>query len=131
MSANQGRILLVEDHADTARVFSTLLSQDGFDVTVAGTLAEGLKACETGSFDLLVCDVRLPDGDGIELLFKVREHCPDVAGIVVSGYDETEIRAAAKAAGFLEYLLKPLTYAELRDAVIRSMPGANPAALSS
>lgn len=125
MSVNQGRILLVEDHADTARVFSTLLEQDGFDVTIAGTLAEGMKACETSSFDLLVCDVRLPDGDGIELLSKARGQCRGVAGIVVSGYDDTEVRAAAQSAGFREYLVKPLTYAELRDAVIRSLPGGD------
>jgi DNA-binding response OmpR family regulator len=131
MGRNLGRILLVEDHAHTARVFSTLLTQDGYLVTIASTLAEGMKACESDSFDLLICDVRLPDGDGIGLLQAAREHCRAVAGIVVSGFDESERRAAAKAAGFLEYLVKPLTYAELRDAVVRSIAGGDRAASSS
>jgi two-component system CheB/CheR fusion protein len=128
MSANLGRILLVEDHADTARVFAMLLSQDGFEVTVAGTLADGMSVCENASFDLLICDVRLPDGDGIGLLEQVRRHCRDIAGIVVTGFDDAGQRSAAQDAGFLEYLIKPLTYGELRAAVDRSMPGAAPSA---
>jgi DNA-binding response OmpR family regulator len=122
MEAEGGRILLVEDHVDTARVFSALLTQDGFDVTVAATLAAALDICARAEFDLLICDVLLPDGDGTTVLQATRKNCPGVAGIVVTGFDEDARRAAATRAGFAEYLVKPLTYADLRAAVLRAMP---------
>lgn len=126
MEAKGGRILLLEDHADTARAFSMLLAQDGFHVTLAGTLEEALKVCADGTFDLLVCDVQLHDGNGISMLQAARKHCPDVRGIVVTGYDEPEQREAARQAGFLEYLVKPLTYADLHAAVDRAMAPPGP-----
>jgi two-component system response regulator AtoC len=126
MQAKGGRILLVEDHADTARAFSMLLMQDGFQVTLAETLEEALKTCAQGSFDLLICDVRLKDGNGIDVLQATRKHCPEIRGIVVTGYDEPEPRESARWAGFQEYLVKPLTYVDLHAAVMRAMspPGA-------
>lgn len=123
MEAEGGRILLVEDHVDTARVFSALLTQDGYDVTIAPTLASALDICARGQFDLLICDVLLPDGDGTTVLQATRKNCPGVAGIIVTGFDEDARREAATRAGFAEYLVKPLTYADLRAAVLRAMPG--------
>jgi CheY-like chemotaxis protein len=126
MEVKSGRILLIEDHADTARAFSMLLMEDGFQVEVARTLDGALKICADGAFDLLICDVRLHDGNGISALQAARKHCPDIRGIVVTGYDEPEQREAARQAGFREYLVKPLTYADQRAAVDRAMalPGA-------
>lgn len=130
MVAHDGRILLVEDHVDTARVFSTLLTQDGFDVTSVATLAEAMSICQKGSYDLLICDIQLPDGDGTSVLQATRKYCPGVAGIIVTGFDDEPRRQAANRAGFSEYLVKPLTYAELRDAVLRALGGRGPDAAS-
>lgn len=127
MNSSCGRILLVEDHVDTARVFSALLTQDGFSVTVASTLANALGCCRDGCFDLLICDLQLPDGDGTQALLAARNRSAGVAGIVVTGLDDAPRRQAAVDAGFAEYLVKPLTYADLRDAVLRAIPAAAPA----
>ena len=108
MAEQSGRILLVEDHLDTARVFSTLLTQDGFDVTAVPTLAEALSICQKQPYELLICDIQLPDGDGTSVLQATRKHCPDVAGIIVTGIDDDARRLAANNAGFSEYLVKPL-----------------------
>lgn len=121
MEVKGGRILLLEDHADTGRAFAMLLAQDGFDVTLAVTLEEALRVCAESNFDLLVCDIQLQDGNGIEMLQAARGHCPGVRGIVVTGYDQPEHREAARQAGFLAYLIKPLTYADLHAAVDRAM----------
>lgn len=128
MEAVGGRILLVEDHLDTARVFSALLRQDGFAVTVAPTFAEAISGCQKGCFDLLICDIELPDGDGTKVLQAARDQCLGVRGIIVSGFDDPARRQAADDAGFAEYLVKPLTYADLRAAVLRAMPAPVPAA---
>lgn len=126
MTEQCGRILLVEDHVDTARVFSTLLTQDGFDVSTVPTLAEALSICQKGPYDLLICDIQLPDGDGTSVLQATRKHCPWVAGIIVTGFDDEPRRNAANLAGFSEYLVKPLTYGELRAAVLRALPAREP-----
>lgn len=126
MAEQGGRILLVEDHLDTARVFSTLLTQDGFSVSMVATLAEALIICQKGPYDLLICDIELPDGDGTSVLQATRKYCPGVVGIIVTGFDDDARRAAANSAGFAEYLVKPLSYGELRAAVLRAMPGREP-----
>ncbi len=58
------RILVVEDHADTVDVVQRMLKKDGYNVTAALTLADATTACREGKFDLLICDIGLPDGDG-------------------------------------------------------------------
>lgn len=126
MSVQSGRILLVEDHLDTARVFSTLLTQDNFEVVTVATLADAMSLCTKGNYDLVICDIQLPDGDGISVLQATRKYCPEVAGIIVTGIDDEERRKAANLAGFSEYLVKPLTYGELRAAVVRALPGRQP-----
>jgi two-component system response regulator YesN len=89
-------------------------------------LAEALSICQKGPYDLLICDIQLPDGDGTSVLQATRKHCPDVAGIIVTGFDDDARRSAANHAGFSEYLVKPLTYGELRAAVLRAMAGRKP-----
>jgi len=72
----------------------------------------------------MICDIHLPDGDGVTALQVARETCPDVAGIVVTGHDQPEFRETARQAGFQNYLIKPLGYATLKAAVDRAMPGS-------
>jgi PleD family two-component response regulator len=64
----QMRLLLVEDHLDTAQTISRLLHFNGFKVTVASDVASASAAAEAEPFDVVVCDLGLPDGDGCELM---------------------------------------------------------------
>src|SRR5512136_2622435 len=66
--AKTGRILIVEDHADTALVYSRLLSAEGHEVKVANTLAGARALLEAEAFDLMLADIALPDGNACELL---------------------------------------------------------------
>jgi DNA-binding NtrC family response regulator len=122
MSTRLGKpqtILLVEDHADTANVFARMLRRDGFDVTIATTAASASALCNDKSFDLLICDLQLPDGLGNEVLNAARSRSPGTKAVVVSGHDSPAQLAEAKQSGFEDYFLKPIDYAALRAAIAR------------
>jgi signal transduction histidine kinase/ActR/RegA family two-component response regulator len=98
------RVLLVEDHEDSAATLSMVLSIRGYPVRVARTVAEarGMAA----ECDVLVSDISLPDGSGIDLLREVRQD-HDVKAIAVSGYGTEEDVRRSTEAGFVEHLVKP------------------------
>lgn len=113
------RILLVDDDADTARVFQHLLRIDGHAVAVAANMATALTHLETQPVDLLITDIELPDGSGLDLLQRARQRHPRVKGIVVTGHGEEPHREKARQAGFDEYLLKPVDLIAVRQTIGR------------
>lgn len=111
------RILLVEDHADTARIMRRLLVLDGHTVQWAGNESAGLKLAAEHEFDLLLSDVGLPDGTGIDLMRTLRQKGSTLPGIVLSGYGQEEDVARSREAGFATHLVKPVTLRALREAM--------------
>lgn len=112
-----GSILLVEDHQDTANAFARMLRRDGYAVTIATSAADAMSLCAGHAFDLLICDLELPDGDGSNLLRAARQSRPRTQGIVVSGHDDAARQEQARAAGFLQCFVKPLDYVALRQTI--------------
>ena len=111
-------ILLVEDHRDTAEALADLLRESGDRVTIAGSLREAAEAAERSKPDLLITDVGLPDGSGLDLLRRLNSS-GRVPGIVLSGYGmERDIRAS-RAAGFVEHLTKPVHVGRLASVIDR------------
>ena len=101
------QILLVEDHADSARVMSRILTNQDHDVEIASSCEDGLRAFEARRFDLIILDIGLPDGDGCDLLAKlVRIH--PVKSIAITGQSMYEKFDRVRIAGFDRYLPKPL-----------------------
>ncbi|HEY9420500.1 MAG TPA: PAS domain S-box protein, partial [Thermoanaerobaculia bacterium] len=126
------RILLVEDHPDTAEAMADLLRLIGHEVMVAGSVAAALEtAARTlkgdgngGGIDLVVSDLGLPDGSGQDLMRElVRRH--HLKGIAVSGYGMEEDVRRSREAGFARHLTKPVDLAALREA-IRQVAGGGP-----
>jgi CheY-like chemotaxis protein len=109
------RILLVDDHADTLEVFSRVLRSRGYHVEGAETLADAKLLCQTGRFDLLISDIRLPDGDAWELA-KLAQACGAKPIALTASAMPDEV-ARAKQAGFLRHLPKPIVFAELEKAI--------------
>ncbi|HEY3568098.1 MAG TPA: PAS domain S-box protein [Thermoanaerobaculia bacterium] len=117
------RILLVEDHEDTARAMADLLELMGHEVTLAGSVASALAVAETvrDRIDLVVSDLGLPDGSGQDLMRElIRLY--GWKGIALSGYGMEEDVRRSREAGFARHLTKPVDLDTLR-AAIRQVAG--------
>jgi PAS domain S-box-containing protein len=112
------RILLVEDHGDTAEAMAELLRAMGHEITVAGSVAAGLAAAErlAGRLDLVVSDLGLPDGSGLDLMQQLTGRY-SVRGIALSGYGMEEDVRRSLDAGFARHLTKPINLQALHAAI--------------
>jgi PAS domain S-box-containing protein len=107
------RLLLVEDHLPTRQIIASLLTRSGYQIVTASTVAEALAEAAAGTFDLVISDLGLPDGTGIQLMEQLRaQH--GLRGIALSGYGMEEDIARARQAGFIAHLIKPVRMADLR-----------------
>jgi len=107
-------ILMVEDHPDTADVMAMLLRGSGHKVRVATTVLEAMTALEEETFDIMVSDVGLPDGTGVDLIRQVRAiYGPDMPAIALTGFGMEEDIARTREAGFNEHLTKPVNSQKL------------------
>ncbi|GLU31779.1 response regulator [Trinickia caryophylli] len=115
-------ILLVEDHADTAEVMAQLMRGLGHDVTVASSVADALAATQAAPFDLIVSDIGLPDGTGIDFIgaFRQRSQVPAVA---LTGFGTDEDVRRCLAAGFTSHLTKPVNFIQLEELIQRAAAG--------
>ena len=118
IEARSAELLLVEDHADTARVLTRILQSAGYQVWHAGTITAARELAGTRRFDLVVSDLGLPDGSGLELMRSLQQ-AHGLRGIALSGFGTDDDRAASAAAGFAEHLTKPVDWPLLRDAIAR------------
>jgi two-component system CheB/CheR fusion protein len=101
------RVLIIDDHEDTAEMLKILLGEEDYEVTTAATIQQALSLAATKEFDIYVLDKRLPDGSGVELCTKLNQVTPGVPCIFYSG-DAYEIhRVEAMAAGADAYVAKP------------------------
>jgi len=109
-------ILLVEDHADTAEAMADLLSLMGHRVATAGTVAEALATAGRERFDLVVSDLGLPDGSGLDVMSELSRRY-NLPGIALSGYGMEEDVRRSHEAGFSRHLTKPVNLAALETAI--------------
>jgi DNA-binding response OmpR family regulator len=101
------RILLVDDDGETTEMLGTILEMEGHEVRTAANVAKALETAAQVKFDLLVSDLGLPDGSGLDLMRELRARGSELPGIALSGYgQETDVRQSL-AAGFSEHLVKP------------------------
>ena len=115
------RILLVEDHADTREVLSRLLAGLGFVVTAVGSVKDAVEAAERQPFDLLLSDIGLPDGSGMDVMKHVAAR-HGLKGIALSGFGQDEDVRRSRDAGFATHITKPVNVQMLQQ-VIRAIAG--------
>lgn len=114
-------VLIVDDEADLARTSERLLRRNGHHVVTATTCAAGLTALADGDPRLVVCDVRLPDGDGLEVVRAAKRLTPPVPAIVMTARPSADGRRAALACGADSYLSKPFSAAAFSALVDRTL----------
>ena len=101
------RVLLVEDHEDTNRSLTRLLQLRGYHVQSARDVRSALALTEGGEFDVLISDLGLPDGSGIDLMRAIQTDRP-LLGIALTGYGMEEDIRKSRDAGFKHHLVKPI-----------------------
>jgi PAS domain S-box-containing protein len=115
--AKQLRILLVEDHKDTRHTLSRLLTHFGHQISVAADKQSALNILASSqNFDVILCDIGLPDGSGYEVIFQAKRRHP-VKAVAITGFGtEADVRRSTEA-GFDFHLVKPVDLRELQDAL--------------
>jgi len=112
------RLLVVEDHVDTAELLASLLERRGHQVEIATTVRDALRLASTMPFDVIVSDLRLPDASGFDLMKQLRATSP-VKGIAMSGWSRDEDLVRSREAGFSAHLIKPVHVHQLEQAIRR------------
>jgi CheY-like chemotaxis protein len=112
-SGKRLRILLVEDHSDTRQALSRLLSHFGHEISVADRAQNALNIIDSKEFDVVLCDIALPDGSGYDVIAEAKRKRP-VKAVALTGFGGTEDIERGKEAGFDFHLTKPVDIHELR-----------------
>ena len=115
------RILVLEDHAPLREQLQLALTDAGFQTQSVGTSAEALARAHRETFDLLIADIFLPDGSGIEVFRQIRALTPDIAGVVITGHSTWELAVEALNAGFVGFLVKPMVTEQLVASVVNAL----------
>lgn len=110
-------ILVVDDSAGTREVLERNLLADGHKVVTAASVSAALAILAKSAVDLVITDMRMPGGDGMELVRHVRDHCRGTGVIMVTGFATVGGAVSAMREGVDDYLPKPFSDEELRHAV--------------
>ena len=110
-------ILVMEDDLSVARGLEMVLSEEGYNVNLAGTGELAIEAFKQKRYDLLVADLRLPGIDGMEVIKQVKEEKPETEVIVITGYGTTSTAVEAMKLGVHDFLPKPFTEDQIKTSI--------------
>ena len=110
------RILVVDDHPDTLNIMSRLLRHGGYQVVAANSVASALEAAKKNKIDLLVSDIGLPDGSGLDIMQGLGGQTK-IKGIALSGFGMDDDLRKSHDAGFMQHLIKPVSFKVLAQAI--------------
>lgn len=117
MVISKGRILCVDDDADTCDLFSTWLTQLDYEVKTVPTLAVAFELAGEEKFDLYMLDMRFPDGSGLDFCKRIRERDGKTPVIFCSGDVRENIKEQAFEAGATDFLAKPVSLTDLEQTI--------------
>ncbi len=109
----QRSVLIVEDEAIIRETLSEFLTGEGYLVASTGSVAEAFSLARERDFEVAICDVQLPDGDGIDLLRRLRQLNSEVRVLVITAYATVENAVEAFKSGAFDYLVKPVIFDDL------------------
>ena len=121
--SKKGSVLIVEDHPDSARALSRLLKVLGYTVEVASGFIDGKQKADGAEYDLLLCDLTLRDGNGLDLIRHLRQRKCPIKAIALTGLNTARDQQDCKDAGFDLHLAKPLDFPVLKQIIERLMAG--------
>ncbi|HET6264795.1 MAG TPA: sigma-54 dependent transcriptional regulator, partial [Usitatibacter sp.] len=118
---NRKAVLIVDDEADIRELLVLTLSRMGVDADTASTVKDAKEALQSRAYDLALTDMRLPDGDGLDLLRHISEKYGNTPVAVITAYGSTENAVLALKAGAFDYLAKPIKLEQLRPLVMSAL----------
>lgn len=124
------KILIIDDDMDMCKLLSHFLQRKGFETDTAYTGNKGLAKFREGSFDVVLCDFRLGDMDGVKVLNGIREINPAALVIIITGYSDIKMAVEVMRQGAFDYITKPLIPEEVINVINKGLAaaGAAPAA---
>jgi len=120
-------VLIVDDEADIRELLVLTLSRMGVDADSASTIKEAKEALGERPYDLCLTDMRLPDGDGLDVLRYIADNHGNTPVAVITAFGSTENAVAALKAGAFDYLAKPIKLDQLRPLVMSALKLPKPA----
>jgi len=121
MKTVNGRILVVDDEKNLREFLEIMLQKDGYEVETAADGREAVERIENQFFDLLLCDVKMPELDGLGVLRKTKELWPETHVIMITAHASTENAVDAMKQGALDYITKPFKVEEVRLIISRAL----------
>ena len=118
---NRKAVLIVDDEADIRELLVLTLSRMGVDADTASSFKEAQEALKARQYDLALTDMRLPDGDGLQVLRHIAENYGNTPVAVITAFGSTENAVAALKAGAFDYLAKPIKLEQLRPLVMSAL----------
>jgi DNA-binding NtrC family response regulator len=115
------RVLVIDDDPGLAEVIQLLLSREGYAAERAGTVKAGLERLGAAQTDLVITDLKLPDGTGLDVIGAVRGLHPGLPVIMITSYSSMESAIAALRAGAVDYIIKPFENEDFLHAVERAL----------
>jgi two-component system response regulator HydG len=115
------KILIIDDEVNVAVLLSKFLTRNGFDVTSASSGNSGLEYLKDQEFDLVLCDYRLEDTDGREMLRKIKTQYPHTGVIIITGYSDIKMAVELIKMGAYDYISKPLYPDEILNTITKAI----------
>ena len=117
------RVLIVDDEASLRAMLEFFFHKKGYEVLTASNFTEGQAAALRGAPDLILCDIRMPDGNGLDLLRKTKLENPKIPIVMITAHTNTKDAIEAMKAGAADYIAKPFDVEELGLIVERALEG--------
>jgi len=119
--SSTARILVVDDERSMQEFLEIFFRSEGYEVVTAGDVQSALLHLEGNDFDVVVSDIQMPDGTGIDLLEAVREGSPETVVIMITAFASTETAIAAMKQGAYDYITKPFKVDEIRVVIEKAL----------
>jgi two-component system response regulator HydG len=115
------KILIIDDEVNVALLLSKFLTRNGFEVTTASTGSIGMEYLKNGEFNLVLCDFRLEDTDGREMLRNIKTQYPKTGVIIITGYSDIKMAVELIKMGAYDYITKPLYPDEILNTITKAI----------
>jgi two-component system response regulator HydG len=122
------KLLIIEDDMDMSQLLKRFLTKNGYEVDLAANGTKGIAAFTANPADLVLCDYRLGDMDGVEVLKKIKDVEPGVQLIIMTGYSDIRTAVNVMKMGAFDYLAKPLLPDETLQLIMRALNSQQPLA---